>query len=519
MKKEREFKIGARWIALLGLVALVPTRVAGLPPRPNVLMICVDDLRPMLGCYGDPIVRSPNIDGLAARGMLFERAYCQSPQCGPSRVSFMTGLRPGTTGIYSLRDRFKFDRVNGPAFVTLPEHFIRYGYHARAYGKIYHDGRDDPQSWSTPASPGRENEILEIADLKALEGLPFEKRAAVPTLIAPRTDCPAWQSPDLPDEALYAGRMTTEVLAALGGLKEKPFFLAVGYRRPHLPFVAPKKYFDLYPPSPRLLPAQTEAPIDAPYMAFYNAANYAATKGRGRWGVPLDPRDRETAVSWNGFELRSYQLVPDHGRLTDEMVIQLRRAYLACVTYVDTQIGRLLEGLRREGLAGNTIVCLFSDHGWHLGEHGTWSKMTNYEWSARVPLIISAPGLPPGQTRALSELVDVYPTLCELAGLPIPNHAEGDSLLPWLRDPALAGKTAAFTQFPRKGWAMGRAVRTDRYRYVEWRDEETDEFKARELYDLGSDPGETVNIAGRADEAVVAGLSKLLRARWPSVRP
>lgn len=488
--------------------------------RPNVLMICVDDLRPLLGCYGETIVKSPNIDRLAARGTVFERAYCQAPQCGPSRVSFMTGLRPQTTGIYSLRDRFKFDRRQGPGFVTLPEHFIRHGYHARAFGKIFHDGRDDPRSWSKPASPGRPDEILEVADTAALEGVDFIRRSEVPTLIAPRANCPAWQAPDVPDEALYGGRMTTEVLGLLPELKRQPFFLAVGYRRPHLPFVAPRKYFDLYPPSERLLPTQTEPPVGAHYRAFYNAANYAANKGRGRWGVPLDPGDREEAIAWNGFELRSYQLVPDHGRLPDDMVIQLRRAYLACVTYVDTQIGRLLDGLRREGLMDDTIICLFSDHGWHLGEHGTWSKMTNYEWAARVPLIVTAPGMKRGHTRALAELIDVYPTLCELAGLPIPDHAEGSSLVPWLRDPARAGRAAAFTQYPRKGWAMGRAVRTDRFRYVEWRADETQELKARELYDHRNDPGETVNVVDRADLAgEVAELADRVRRQWPAARP
>ncbi|MEM8953036.1 MAG: sulfatase-like hydrolase/transferase [Verrucomicrobiota bacterium] len=475
----------------------------------NVLFICTDDLRPMLGCYGDPVAQTPNIDRLAARGTLFNRAYCQSPQCGPSRVSFLTGLRPGTTRTYALADRFDWDRTKQPNLVTLPQHFKNHGYHAQAFGKLYHDERSDPHSWSVPESPGREREMWELVDEKAIADVPFKKRNTIPTVILPRDDCPAWQSPDVPDDTLFAGRMTTDAIATLKEFKDQPFFLAVGYRRPHLPFVAPKKYFDLYPKDKSLLPdpAHRPPPADAHVVAYYNSPNYAPKPGgnSSRWDPP-PPRRVETvkdAIQWSGFELRSYNNIPNQGVFDDDLVISLRHAYLACVSYVDAQVGRLLDALEEEGLADNTIIVLTSDHGWHLGEHATWSKMTNFEWSARVPLIISAPDIISSKTDGLAELVDLYPTLAQLAKLPLPAQLEGDSLVPLMKNPTKKNwdrQNPAFTQYPRRNWAMGRAIRTDQYRYVEWRDKNTNQLIATELYDHHSDPAETQNLAHQKNQ-------------------
>jgi iduronate 2-sulfatase len=496
---------------------------------PSILFICTDDLRPMLSCYGHPLALTPNIDRLAARGTLFNRAYCQASQCGPSRVSFMTGLRPETTRTFSLSDHFNWDRSRQPDLVTLPQHFKNHGYHAQSLGKSYHDGRGDPASWSVPASPGREREMWELVDEQAVARVPFEKRNTIPTLIAPREDCPAWQSPDVPDDTLYAGRMTTEAIATLARIKDRPFFLTVGYRRPHLPFVAPQKYFDLYPHDNSLLPpaAHRPPPENAPIVGYYNTPNYAAKPGKeSRWkpGPPLRVDSREEAMQWSGFELRSYNNVPNKGLFDDDLVITLRQAYLACVSYVDAQIGHLLDALDEHGLAENTIIVLTSDHGWHLGEHATWAKMTTYEWCARVPLIIAAPKtshphIAPSKTDGLAELVDLYPTLCNLAQLPLPPHLEGDSLVPLMEHPARNDWDAshpAFTQFPRKAWAMGRAIRTNRYRFVEWRDKDTNALVARELYDHQDDPAETLNLADREELAeTVSRLTLELRQITP----
>ncbi|MEM7146816.1 MAG: sulfatase-like hydrolase/transferase [Verrucomicrobiota bacterium] len=493
--------------------------------RPSVLFICTDDLRPMLGCYGDPVAQTPNIDRLAARGTLFNRAYCQATQCGPSRVSFLTGLRPETTRAFSLADHFNWDRKEHPKLVTLSEHFKNHGYHAQSFGKLFHDGRSDPHSWSVPESPGREREMWELVDEEAIADVPFKKRKNIPTLIAPREDCPAWQSPDVPDDTLFAGRMTTDAIATLKELKDQPFFLSVGYRRPHLPFVAPKKYFDLYAKNKSLLPDPDHRPTPegAPVVAFYNTSSYAPKPGGkpSRW-KPAPPRRVETmedAIQWSGFELRSYNNIPNEGVFDDDLVISLRQAYLACVSYVDAQVGRLLDALEEEGLADNTIIVLTSDHGWHLGEHATWAKMTTYEWSARVPLIIAAPNITPSKTNGLAELVDLYPTLAHLAALPLPAQLEGDSLVPLMKNPAKKNwdrQNPAFTQFARRDWAMGRAIRTDQHRYVEWRDKKTNQLIATELYDHQLDPAETQNLAHQKNQSqTITSLAQKLHTSVP----
>ncbi len=471
--------------------------------RPNVLMIAVDDLRPMLGCYGDAITLTPHIDALAARGLLFQRAYCQFAKCGPSRLSLLTGLRPDSVGVFSHRDEdLRAFRAARPDLPSLPAWFKRHGYETRGFGKVYHDGWDDPRDWSHPAEPGREKEMLEIADLAGLEGVTFADRVDIPTLIADRLSCPAIQSPEVPDGALFAGRMTDRVT---GLLRERergagPFFYAVGYRRPHLPFVAPKRWFDLYTPDASWLlsPEHRRPPRGAPLMAWFNSDGYVGTAKNQGLAMPVRPKSVEEGMAWAGYELRSYTGVPNHGPVPDSTQLEILHAYRACVSYVDAQIGRLLAELDALGLRDDTIVLLWSDHGWHLGEQGTWSKMTNYEIATRVPLIIDAPGeaYQQGQTNALAELVDLYPTLCDLAGLPEPDHLEGLSLRSVLEDAGREVRSMARSQFPRfKDRYDGRAWRDARYRLVEWKDTKNGEIVARELYDHDRDPLENVNLA------------------------
>lgn len=494
-------------------------------------MLVVDDLRPMLGCYGDRAISTPNIDRLAARGATFLRAYAQAPQCGPSRESVLTGLRPETTGIYTLRSRFT--RAKFPQVTTLPELFKRHGYQTQSFGKIYHDDRDDLPSWSRPSFPGRPGEMFEYVDEASVAGVPFAERSKVPTLIGRfspdierRENCPPFQAPDVPDDALFEGRMTTAAIAALQELKSERFFLAVGYRRPHLPWVAPKKYFDQYPREKIPVAASHQPARNAPIAATFHDSRFisaawrkAAESGIHPTRLPDDPVLAQRFFT--STELRSYRGVDygDYPDADDERAY--RQAYMACVSYVDAQIGRLLDGLEQAGLASNTIVVLWSDHGWHLGEHGMFGKLTHYEWSTRVPLILAAPGkVRQAQVNALVELSDIYPTLCELAGIPTPGHVEGTSFVPQLKNPAHAGKAAAFTRYPREEVGlMGSSVRTEHHRYVEWTDMATGAVTARELYDHRFDPGEMVSLHTDPNQAAeIERLAALLHAGWQAAR-
>ena len=472
-------------------------------PRPNVLFIALDDLRPELGCYGQAHIVSPNIDQLAARGVVFTRAYCQYPVCNASRSSIMTGLRPDSTGVSDNRTQF---RKVVPDVVTLPQQFKRHGYQTQAFGKIYHGlfeftnvGRtfDDPASWTAPhwyGSPqyyfsprGMEvaREVFESKEGKSGAAPDEWKKHFVQGL--------ATEAPDVPDGALYDGELTDRAMRALGDLKGKPFFLAVGYLKPHLPFVAPRKYWDLYDRTKIALPRPPTAPARAPAVALQN-----------------------------GNELRS-QYIDMGGTepLSESQARELRHGYYACVSFVDAQIGRLLAELDRLGLRDNTIVVLWGDHGWHLGEQGLWAKLSDFEVAARVPLIVSAPGRKAGvKSAALVEFVDVYPSLCELAGLPQPGHLEGTSFVRLLDAPNRPWKSAAFTQVVH-GATTGRSLRTERYRFTRWHPTKNPgETAALELYDLGSNTTELENIAARPANAVlVKELTARLEKGWRAAGP
>lgn len=480
--------------------------------RPDILVIVVDDLRPMLGCYGDARIKTPNIDRLARRGVLFERAYCQYAKCGTSRLSLMTGLRPDSIGVFSNRDKDVVSfRKRRPDDASLSRWLKKIGYHTRSFGKIDHDGWHDDEEWSAPAAPGRPGEMLEVVD-----GGDTSK----PTAIAERLACPVMQSPDVDDNFLFAGRMTQQVLELMRNRNaNQPLFLAVGYRRPHLPFVAPKRYFDLYQPDENWLARNQNPAARAPVMAWFNSDGYVGTARRVGLTMPNPPNQKQ-AIDWNGYEMRSYLGVPNHGPIDTPLQLKLLQAYAACVSYVDAQIGKLLDELQATNRLDKTLIVFCSDHGWHLGEQSAWGKMTNFEIATRVPMIIAGPGIKPGRTRSIAELVDLYPTICELSGVKTPTHLEGESLTPVLKEPQKTNDSIALSQYARFGTKyMGRALRTDRYRFVIWEARKSGEVVHRELYDHNSDPDETVNLAARDQyKEQVATLEKRLREAFQNSR-
>ncbi|MEM6689737.1 MAG: sulfatase [Planctomycetota bacterium] len=464
----------------------------------NVLFIASDDMRPELGCYGADHVRSPNLDRLAARGTTFLRAYCQQAVCSPSRSSLMTGLRPDTIRIWDLATHF---RDNTPDVVTLSQHFKQHGYHAERLGKIYHTGHgnyDDKFSWSRSVKYPRASRYGPDGNAHLKRLLAEAKANGIDlkdTRLRPR-GLP-WEAPDIADNQLTDGKTTENAIKLLRELKDQPFFLAVGYLNPHLPFVAPKKYWDLYEPSSLKLADNPYAPQGAP--------NFAMTS----WG-----------------ELRKYHGIPERGALTDAQARSMIHGYYAAISYVDAQVGRLLDELNRLGLVENTIIVFWGDHGWKLGEHGGWCKHTNFELDARVPLIFSMPGQQAaGQTSdALVEFVDVYPTLCDLANLPLPNGLEGLSAAPLLDEPDLAWKRAAFSQYPRSSGGkrlMGYSMRTDRYRFTRWENRnDPDDVVAIEVYDHANDPAENVNIAtDPANDGLVRELTQQYLKGWQGALP
>ncbi len=419
--------------------------------KPNVLFIAVDDLRPQLHCFGHKQIISPNIDRLAASGLRFERCYCQVPVCGASRASLLTGVRPTRKRFVSYDTWADKDL---PGNLSLPRHFKNSGYITLSRGKIYHHKRDGEGSWSEEAwGPKRKN-----GNWRDYQHEENRKVAATNKKHAG----PPFENADVPDNAYGDGKIAEKGIEDLRKLKQqdKPFFLALGFLKPHLPFNSPRRYWEMYQREEIDLADNPFKPKNAPRAALHN------------WG-----------------ELRAYHGIPKKGPLTDEQARTLVHGYYACVSYTDAQIGKVLDELDRLKLRENTIVVLWGDHGWNLREHGLWCKHCNFETSLRAPLIISAPGFAGGKkTSALSEFTDIYPTLCELAGLPLPQHLDGKSVVPLLHDPDRKWKDAVYSRY-----FNGTSVRTDRYRYTRWRRNRTQ--YARMLYDHKRDPGENVNIA------------------------
>lgn len=428
----------------------------------NVLFIAVDDLRVELGCYGQKHVRSPNIDKLASQGALFERAYCQQTVCNPSRASLLTGRSPDQLQVWDLPTHF---RVHSPGVVTLPQLFKSHGYHTQCVGKIFHNWRQDewkgdPVSWSVPSSLHYNSHGNDKPQVEGV--LPPNLASGVGG-----TECR-----DVPDESYFDGRVAVSASRVLRecAARERPFFLAVGFWKPHTPFNAPKKYWDLYERSKIPLPRHLTPPRAVPQLAM--------TSARYRGGEDSD------------------------------LLKEMHHGHLAAISYLDHQVGRLLKTLDELSLRKETVIVFFSDHGLHLGEHGLTRKTTVFELDAHIPLIIATPDQTEGKrVPGIAELLDLFPTLTELCGIPKPSGLAGTSLVPLLKNPDIAAKQFALTQTPRPNYPrgkppvhMGYSIRTEELRYTEWRNFQTDQVVSRELYDHSRDPLETENIVGLQSE-------------------
>ncbi|MBD1424429.1 sulfatase [Sphingobacterium arenae] len=486
-----------RTYLLIAASMVLSLLVSAQEKKPNILFILVDDLRPAIGAYGDPVAITPNIDKLAAQGFRFERAYSNQAVCAPSRFNLLLGSRSTSSGIYGFGQNF---RDYYPDAVTLPQYFKQHGYHTESMGKVFHIGHGtyaDDLSWSVPH---HKELVIEYVDPTS-KALGFTREEALfsnqDARGLPRGR--AWELPDVADDAYADGRVAKRAVNRLRELKsqpDQPFFLAVGFARPHLPFSVPKKYWALYDEPNLPLPTHRVRPEGAPPYAV-------------KYGVEID----------------QYTPIPTHvteAAFPDSLSRKLIHGYYAGVSYVDTQIGKVLEELSALGLDENTIVVLWGDHGYMLGDMGMWTKHVNYELANHIPLIISAPGLVQAGTHTaqLTETVDIYPTLVELAGLPVPQvpqPVDGLSMVPVLQDPEVRVRDHAYHSFPRGG-RLGRAIRTDRYRMVEWKKiGDTTGNAEYELYDYQHGSREVKNIAAEHQE-VLRELQTIL-GRHPAPMP
>jgi arylsulfatase A-like enzyme len=483
--------------------------------KPNILFIAVDDLKPLMGCYGNTMVKTPNIDKLAKIATVFKKNYCQQAICGPTRASLMTGSRPDVTKIWNLTTQMR--DVN-PAIVTLPQYLITQGYTTSGIGKIYHPssaiGGVDPVSWSIPYLKSKESDFPAELGLPAngQYQLPETKARMTPDIIAERKQQnkdlaandenpksikgPSTECLDLPDNAYQDGvnaLLAKDQIIALSK-SDKPFFMAVGFSKPHLPFVAPKKYWDLYKREEMPIASFQEHSKNGPLIAYHQSG-----------------------------ELRNYLDIPEFATLPADSLriglkIEKQRAlihgYYAAISYMDAQVGILLNTLESLGTLDNTIIVLWGDHGWHLGDHDLWHKHTNFEEATRAPLIIAGPRIKSGKINSLTEFVDVFPTICDLAGVAIPKNLDGKSLKPLMLNNKAKGKEYAISQYPRKlkkaemaklGYTdakmMGYSLRTDQYRYTIWMNNfnskeafNESQVYASEMYDYVKDPLEKVNV-------------------------
>lgn len=483
-----------RHFAALGLLSISMGLQAAEAKKPNVLFIAVDDLRPELGCYGNAVIKTPNFDRLAKQGMVFNRAYCQQAVCSPSRASIMTGKRPDATRVWDLETHF---RVALPNVKTVGQYFKEHGYFSQGMGKIFHGGFDDEPTWSTPwMTPKAPVYAKEATAADIVKEDPKNKGKGV-----------AFEAGDVADDFYTDGKTARLAAQTISELKKKnqPFFLAVGLSKPHLPFVSPKKYWDLYDPA-KIPDTASPFPVGAPaYVGDSDSGEF-----RAYTNVP--PKDKTKA----------------HTPLPAAFAQQVRHGYYAAVSYTDANLGILLDALVKEGIADQTVIVLWGDHGWKLGDHEEWGKHTNFEVDARVPLIFSYPGQKnQGQkSNSLVEFVDVYPTLADLCGLPKPD-TDGVSLRAVLNDPAVTVKPVAISQYPKsagvakkegaKGTAkrnvMGYSIRDERWRLTLWRSLADNTIVDTELYDEVNAPTEPANLAGKAEnKAVIARLSQYLPA-------
>ncbi len=518
-----------KWLCLPAFVFLVPSikTIAQEEKKPNILFIAVDDLKPILGCYGDKLVKTPNIDRLAKMGTVFQSNYCQQAVCGPTRASLMTGKRPDYTKVWDLKTQM---RDMNPDIVTLPQYLISQGYQTIGIGKIYHPSdalkKIDPVSWSLPYMFTKDedfanglgkpaNEQYQLASTKEYFATHEKvKKGEEPKKKKGQDDNdegsgsrkgPSTECIDVPDGAYEDGANALLAKDKLDELvaSKKPFFFAVGYHKPHLPFVAPKKYWDLYNRESMPLAEFQQHSKDGPFLAYTSAG-----------------------------ELRNYTDIPPFVTMEAEMNMiglkpekqkELIHGYYAAVSYLDHNVGVLLDELEKLGQLNNTIIVLWGDHGWHLGDHDLWCKHTNFENATRAPLIIAAPGLKGGLTKSLSEHIDIFPTVCDLAKVPVPTYLDGKSLVPIMKDKKAKVQEYSISQYPRGvkkdemeklGYTskkiMGYSLRTDKYRFTIWMNDFTSKSPfdakkvyAKEMYDYVKDPLEKVNVADHKEYASV----------------
>lgn len=462
--------------------------------KTNVLFFFVDDMRVQLGCYGKTQVKSPNIDKLAAGGTLFEHAYCSQAVCAPTRICTLSGLRPDSAGIYDLEHPL---RDSNKTVVTLPQHFKQRGYETITIGKVYHHREDDKENWSrmpkndgetyvTPETQAFLKEKQKEGKAKGLTGTPLSRYVR-----GPATECA-----DVPDEAYVGGGIAKAAIEQLREVKDKPFFMCVGFIKPHLPFCAPKKYWDLYKREDFAVP-ERKTPEAMPKIAL------------------------------NDFgEMRAYTDIPKVGPVDDDETRQLIHGYHACVSFTDAMVGEVMDELEKLGLAKNTIALIWGDHGWKLGEYGSWCKHTNFELDTHVPLIFRGPGIAAGKRcPAIVEMVDVYPTLADLTGGTVPSHCEGASMRTLLeKRESPTWKNMAISQYPRGSDGqpvMGYSLRKDQWRYTEWHRKDG-QIVARELYDHSGSDLATVNVADKPENAdlvkkLSAQLKPFVKTRWESL--
>lgn len=488
----------------------------------NVLFISVDDLRPDIGVYGNPYIKTPNIDGIAAEGMTFRNTYCQAAVCAPSRASLMTGVRPNSNKVWHLGDKFR--KIN-PDIVTMPQHFNKFGYHTVNIGKIFHNYMPDSVSWDEPDL--RPSRYLRPEWLKR-DGETFylneetqrKQKIKRDSIIALRPNYyadgwnngPAWEMEDVHDTLYYDGAQTELAMKTLSRLSksDQPFYLALGYFRPHLPFAVPKKYWDLYNRDSIPLASNPFVPNNSPIMSM------------------------NSMYELKGYDGFSHLEHPTKNTIGADTARILKHGYYASVSYVDAQIGKIIQKLKDLDIYDNTVIIIWGDHGWKLGEHNSWCKQSNYNIDIHTPMIIYSPNQKNKgkQTFAITELVDMFPSLCEMCGIEVPDYMEGTSFVPLFEDPDKEWKTAAFSQFHRRPRItpdgkryMGYSMKTNKYHYVEWyywdnENKQKGEYVTNELYDNQIDPDENENIAGSEENnALVKELSNQLAQGWRPAKP
>jgi len=490
--------------------------------KPNILFVSIDDLGPNLGVYENKHIISPNLDEFAANGMTFRNTYCQAAVCAPSRASLMSGLRPDSTRVWHLGDKF---RSIHPDIVTMPQHFSKQGYHTVCIGKIFHNYMPDSVSWD---EPDLRPEQYKRPEWLKRDGETFyvnketqrKQKIKRDLLISKRPNYyadgwnngPAWEMEDVHDTLYFDGAQTELAKRTLSRLakKEEPFFMALGYFRPHLPFSVPKKYWDLYNRDSLPLATNPYVPEQSPIMSMNSMYEL-----RG----------------YDGFSKLQH---PTKNVMPEDTARILKQGYYASVSYVDAQFGKIIQHLKTLGIYDNTIIIVWGDHGWKLGEHNGWCKQTNYNIDIHVPMIVYSPNQPNKgkQTFEITELIDMFPSLCELAGIEAPDYLQGTSFVPLLENPKREWKTAAFSQFHRRPKVtpdgkryMGYSIKTKEYHYVEWyywdnKKGEKGEYVTAELYNSLTDPEENKNIAYQEEnKELINELSKQLAGGWKAARP